>query len=241
MALFKKHDGDGDGVLGYSEFFALMTELAQLAGRKHDPMSLRAVFHQLDVDNSRELDFIEFLQLASAGFKAAPVAGVRRPKGAAAAAHHEGLGDHEAFGGMDSWAAPHRPPPKNEEERLLMEWADEFAHDGLTLAEVRRAAGLFKEHDGDRRGAISPRSFFGVMTRLGAAQGAEFSLGELQAMLRRADSDADGDVDFYELLQLLARQRVERATALSRSDETPPWPRWTISGSAPTHPIAAAL
>ena len=83
------------------------------------------------------------------------------------------------------------------------------------------------------------------MTRLGAAQGAEFSLGELQAMLRRADSDADGDVDFYELLQLLARQRVERAATLSRSDETPtPRPRWTISGSAraaPTHPIAAAL
>ena len=55
VELFKKYDGDGDGVLGYSEFFELMKELAQLAGRKHDPMALRALFHQLDADNSREV------------------------------------------------------------------------------------------------------------------------------------------------------------------------------------------
>ena len=37
---------------------------------------------------------------------------------------------------------------------------------------------------------------------VGKEGGEEFSQAELQGMLRRADSDADGDVDFYELLQV---------------------------------------
>ena len=73
---------------------------------------------------------------------------------------------------------------------------------------MRRAAALFNQFDHDRRGAVSPRSFFKVMKGVGKDDsGEEFSQSELQGMLRRADSDADGDVDFYELLQLLARQR----------------------------------
>ena len=93
------------------------------------------------------------------------------------------------------------------EERMLHEWADEFAQDGLGLEEVRRAAALFKKFDHERRGAVSPRSFYNVMQGVGKEGGEAFSQAELQGMLRRADSDADGDVDFYELLQLLARQR----------------------------------
>ena len=207
VELFKKYDSDGDGVLGYSEFYALMTELAKLAGRKHDPVSLRAVFHQLDVDNSRELDFIEFVQLAATGFSAAPVKGVRRQTRKVSAEDEAAM--EEAFDEVSEWQpeATHKPPPKNDEERMIQEWAAEFAQDGLTVAEVRRGSQLFRERDHDRRGAISPRSFFEVMKSIGAAQGQEFSLSELQGMLRRADSDADGDVDFYELLQLLARQK----------------------------------
>ena len=199
VELFKKYDGDGDGVLGYSEFFELMKELAQLAGRKHDPMALRALFHQLDADNSRELDFMEFLQLASNGFSAAPV---RRAK-AAADGRAGGADSHEA---VDAETAKERAAMAPE-ERVLHEWADEFAQDGLGLEDVRRAAALFKKFDHERRGAVSPRSFFQVMQGVGKEGGEEFSQAELQGMLRRADSDADGDVDFYELLQLLARQR----------------------------------
>ena len=220
VALFKKYDSDGDGVLGYSEFYALMSELAKLAGRKHDPVSLRAVFHQLDVDNSRELDFIEFVQLAATGFSAAPVAGVRRQARKGNAQDEAAM--EEAFDEVSVWQPAeggHKAPPKNAEERMIQQWAAEFAQDGLSVAEVRRGCSLFRERDHDRRGALSPRSFFEVMKSIGAAQGQEFTLSELQGMLRRADSDADGDVDFYELLQLLARQKRLQAAKVEDGDE----------------------
>ena len=155
---------------------------------------------------SLQLDFIEFLQLASNGFSSTPV---RRPK-AAADGGAGGAGPREA---VDAATAKERAAMAPE-ERMLHEWADEFAQvtltrtpstspsphrnltpdpdpdltltltlaptptttpaptltlalalaqDGLGLEEVRRAAALFKKFDHERRGAVSPRSFYGVM------------------------------------------------------------------------------
>jgi hypothetical protein len=159
---------------------------------------------------SLQLDFIEFLQLASNGFSSTPV---RRPK-AAADGGAGGAGPREA---VDAATAKERATMAPE-ERMLHEWADEFAQvtltrtpstspsphrnlnpdpdpdltltltlaptptptpaptltlaltpaltlaqDGLGLEEVRRAAALFKKFDRERRGAVSPRSFYGVM------------------------------------------------------------------------------
>ena len=127
---------------------------------------------------------MEFLQLASNGFSAAPV---RRAKPAADGGAG-GAGPHEAVDPETAKARAAMAP----EERVLHEWADEFAQvtltptptltltltltptltltltltlaqDGLGLEDVRRAAALFKKFDHERRGAVSPRSFFGVM------------------------------------------------------------------------------
>ena len=45
------------------------------------------------------------------------------------------------------------------------------------------------------------------MVKAGAADGVEYTEAELQGLLRRADLDADGDIDFYELTELLSRQK----------------------------------
>ena len=62
-------------------------------------------------------------------------------------------------------------------------------------------------HDHDRRGALSPRSFGAVVGKLALADGHKYSPEELEGLMRRADLDADGEVDFHELLKLLARQK----------------------------------
>lgn len=86
--------------------------------------------------------------------------------------------------------------------------------DGLSPVEIERAAAAFRRHDADRRGVLSPRSFGAVVGKLAKADGHEYTDDELAGLLRRADLDADGEVDFHELLQLLARQkRILKAQA----------------------------
>ena len=97
--------------------------------------------------------------------------------------------------------------------------------EGLSAADIERATAAFRRHDHDRRGALSPRSFSLVVQKLALADGHTYTEEELSGLLRRADLDADGDVDFHELLQLLARQKrvlkakqlVEQRTQQKRS------------------------
>ena len=93
------------------------------------------------------------------------------------------------------------------EKAAMRQLVADFKSEGLTEAEVVRAAALFKRHDATHRGALSPRSFSSLMVKAGAADGIEYTEAELQGLLRRADLDADGDIDFYELTELLSRQK----------------------------------
>lgn len=93
--------------------------------------------------------------------------------------------------------------------------------DGLTKEDVERAVQAFKRHDADRNGTLSPRSFTLVVDKLAQAEGHKYSERELDSLLRRADLDADGKIDFHELLKLLARQRrVLQATTLVEQRRT---------------------
>ena len=91
----------------------------------------------------------------------------------------------------------------------------DLEEDGLSKDDVERAANAFRRHDADRRGALSPRSFGLVVGKLALADGHKYTDDELAGLMRRADLDADGEVDFYELLKLLSRQkRVLKAKSL---------------------------
>ena len=79
--------------------------------------------------------------------------------------------------------------------------------DGLTQQEVSRAAAAFRRYDRERRGALSPRAFRKVVVKLGQAEGQQYTAEALDSLLRRADLDETGDIDFFELLQLLSRQK----------------------------------
>ena len=61
VQLFRAHDADGDGTLQYAEFATVVRELmaADKSSAPIDQMHLRAAFHRLDADNSREIDFNE--------------------------------------------------------------------------------------------------------------------------------------------------------------------------------------
>ena len=107
---------------------------------------------------------------------------VRRPK-AAADGGAGGAGGAAPGEAVDAATAKERAAMAPE-ERMLHEWADEFAQDGLGLEEVRRAAALFKKFDHERRGAVSPRSFYNVMQGVGKEGGEAFSQAELQGMPR---------------------------------------------------------
>ena len=91
--------------------------------------------------------------------------------------------------------------------QAMMSLLYDLEADGLTRDEIQRAAAAFRRHDHDRRGALSPRSFGLVVGKLALADGHRYTESELSGLLRRADLDADGEVDFHELLQLLARQK----------------------------------
>ena len=186
LELFRTHDGDDNGVLDYTEFAALMTELAAKGGAKFDQMYLRATFHRLDADHSHEVDFIEYVSLLPGLLASASTA--------AADANAERVADRGEGVAMREKAA-------------MRQLVADFKSEGLTEAEVVRAAALFKRHDATHRGALSPRSFSSLMVKAGAADGIEYTEAELQGLLRRADLDADGDIDFYELTELLSRQK----------------------------------
>ena len=58
--------------------------------------------------------------------------------------------------------------------------------------------------------ALSPRSFGAVVGKLALADGHKYTDAELEE-LRAADLDADGEVDFHELLKLARQKRVLKA------------------------------
>ena len=82
VAQFRKHDSDGDGVLEYAEFAALVRGLTSGAGgARYDQMQLRAAFHRLDSDHSRTIDLAEYMKLMQPPSGGAPLEAVRSNHG----------------------------------------------------------------------------------------------------------------------------------------------------------------
>ncbi|XP_023341924.1 calmodulin [Eurytemora carolleeae] len=76
-----------------------------------------------------------------------------------------------------------------------MAWQNRFS--GAKLAEMKNAFSLF-DRDGD--GTISTKELASVFKSLGA----QASEQQLQAMIRAADTDGSGTVEFNEFMELMA-------------------------------------
>ena len=202
--------GDLDGAIdGISE-----TQLAQ---------AVRA-FRMYDTDGNGTLQYAEFAaavrEMLAGDANVPPIDQMHLR-----AAFHRLDADHSRAIDFKEYMSIVSAAPGQRRLDALKSLLSDLDTEGLSAADIERATAAFRRHDHDRRGALSPRSFSLVVQKLAAADGHTYTEEELSGLLRRADLDADGDVDFHELLQLLARQKrvlkakqlVEQRTQQKRS------------------------
>ena len=60
---FEEADGNGDGVVDFDEFCAVMEALSAQTGKRYSAMQLKAMFAKVDVDNSGTIEHSDFLNV----------------------------------------------------------------------------------------------------------------------------------------------------------------------------------
>lgn len=60
---FEEADGNGDGVVDFDEFCAVMETLSAQTGKRYSAMQLKAMFTKVDVDNSGTIEHSDFLNV----------------------------------------------------------------------------------------------------------------------------------------------------------------------------------